>query len=439
MIDNLNGRLNAQKRNRILSLLFAFTLIFTSLINTVQAFVKPPGIPGSVDTDLVESRSFSSKVSIPYKEFEYSTLDASEIDIPYIKLNSEDAKKANSELDDIESHFIEEYEKCIDYDIGPLGSIDYEVYKDDDILSVVVEMTNLTAGAFIEHRAYTFSLPDGKILTDDEILKKFGVGENIDTIIEENILRQCRYYSGNIEFKPSAFKATSLLEHWGLPRESNRFYIDRTGKLSAIYTVATLAGSGYIEVKRPLDILNQLSKDELNPIFVKMANGLDIDPNSVDEKGFIAYLGSSEEGEELKNSLRRLISINQKYLNSYDLLYKMDSEDGFKLKGDEIYFVVPKYKNTVVMMINTDEDGNESGYVSYDEIGMESVLSIQNYQNKVNSKLSLIYRDEIFDIIPKLENGKFKGVDGLIDIEKLIQVDNQAYDENLYEFILDLK
>ena len=115
------------------------------------------------------------------------------IEIPYININSEDAKKANQEIykmyEEAVKIFVEE-EQADSY-----TSISYKYSIFDNIVSLCIDSTPICipGGGFVRERTvYNLNLEDGKRLSTNETLEKFDLTE--DKLIEKINLKLKEMY-----------------------------------------------------------------------------------------------------------------------------------------------------------------------------------------------------------------------------------------------------
>lgn len=112
---------------------------------------------------------------------EKASLQISGIHLPKILLHSEDAKKANEEIDDLAEKVKDAYEDSIENasdlaeDLNKFVSSTYSFYQDDKILSIFIDMTKDPFDENEKYKIYNFSLPEGDLIKDTEVLKNLGL------------------------------------------------------------------------------------------------------------------------------------------------------------------------------------------------------------------------------------------------------------------------
>ncbi len=175
-------------------------------------------------------------------------IELKDINMPYININSEDAKKANNEIKEIYDKmaklFKEEYEDTKTwYNIAS-----YETYTNDNILSVVIETE--AAGTDVpvyNYYTYNFDLDTLKFVSYEDICKKTGFDtDNSERYIEIEI-------SYEVQDKMKGFDASEINEYIKKSVDSYKeavnnktigYFISEVGFLNIITTIHIPVGSG---------------------------------------------------------------------------------------------------------------------------------------------------------------------------------------------------
>ena len=114
------------------------------------------------------------------------------IHLPRILLESDDAKKANEEIDEIAARIKEKYEdhkKEIEgKEIGAYAT--FSVYQDEKVLSIMIENYDYWDGEYTRYTVFNFSLPDGNFISDEELMADLGVEKDEILPMVENSLRE---------------------------------------------------------------------------------------------------------------------------------------------------------------------------------------------------------------------------------------------------------
>ena len=109
--------------------------------------------------------------------------------VPYININSNDATKVNTELENLYLKYAKEFDSCIDEvttTTGPGCSqiLTYRTYSYNNILSVVViDSTQATSPYIFDYHIYNFDLNTGNIISYNDMLSKLGYSK--DTILDK--------------------------------------------------------------------------------------------------------------------------------------------------------------------------------------------------------------------------------------------------------------
>lgn len=161
---------------------------------------------------------------------EKASLQISGIHLPKILLHSEDAKKANEEIDDLAEKVKDAYEDSIENasdlaeDLNKFVSSTYSFYQDDKILSIFIDMTKDPFDENEKYKIYNFSLPEGDLIKDTEVLKKLGFNDDQILLAMENTIANDFYfkktfeifYMGNVDFinESQFIEGSSLINFW---------------------------------------------------------------------------------------------------------------------------------------------------------------------------------------------------------------------------------
>ena len=171
------------------------------------------------------------------KRYEYG------IHLPRILLESEDAKKANEEIDEIAASIEKKYKDNKDdmeaNEIGIYAS--FSVYQDDKVLSLMIENYDYWDGEYTRYTVFNFSLPDGNFISDEELMADLGVEKDEILPMVENSLREeqaiyTKIYYRDIKdssyiYNPSNYTGLVLNDLWdNYGNKDRQIYIDEVGK-----------------------------------------------------------------------------------------------------------------------------------------------------------------------------------------------------------------
>lgn len=419
-------------------------------------------IPGSTSNYVVDKEVWNDFVKKEDIDLAKSPIDG--IHLPKILLDSEDAKKVNKEIDeDILSQIKKLYLEVKNSDVegyvdgcNDLGvNSSFSVYEDKNLLSIYIDSSLLWYGYQNIKKVYNFSLPDGKLLSNDEFLERVGIDKK-DTLglMEDSIKRDydniigvenaAPYDSSILIFGMRGLEGDAMEDLWNnFDTYGARFYLNEVGDLMFLYEQYTPAGAGIYTVESKLE--EKLTNQNLySPQYIKMAKALGIDPKDEKIKGIIIYIGSFWDEESLYTVLQRLypwLAVFNDYKDPNLLpLLKSDPNSSLpKIEGEECYLLVPKWKNAVISLKELEyvEGGTLKEADNY-------LLSIRHfvgptliYQNQsevfTNAKIIMRYRDDTIEFSPCLsgKDGSVVLPDEIIDGENVLDFD-QLVKENFY-------
>lgn len=373
--------------------------------------------------------------------------------LPRILLDSPDAKKVNQEIDDFvqrSKDLYETYKGDLEGDF--LGaSASFSVYQDENILSLMVESYDVEE-YYPNYKIYNFSLPEGKLLNDQELMKTFGIEDDEILEIVENSLREDQdlttsvYYQGvndsSYIYNPSNYTGKILQDLWdNFASMKNQFYIDPLGRPSLILAKYESLdyGPGPFILKLKADKFDQ---SQLADEYIKMARKLGLDPEDNKYKAFIIYLGSAYNEETLKETLNKLQTWLAAFYDYKDpnILATITENEEINmpyLVGQEFYLLVPKYKNASVSLkeVELSDDGKLKDVDNYyldENATAGTTLIVQNISDIApNGKITLRYRDDVLEFSPRisLKDGSLMLPDQVRDADDILDWDNLAEEE----------
>lgn len=347
------------------------------------------------------------------------------IHVPRILLDSKDAKAANDVIDglvkDIKNLYTIHKKDMVDYDSGINSS--FYVYQDDRVLSIMVEVANIWEGEFPIYRVFNFSLPDGKLINDEELMKSMGIekeeilGMIENSVSEEQSMAAKIYYSdvtdSSYVYNPSNHTGKILNDLWDSYDYKNcQIFIDEVGTPTLAFTQYLNVDMGQLPALLKLKI-DRFNKSEISDEYLRMARKLGVDPNNEKYKAFVIYLGSCYDENTLKAPLEKLyawISIFTNYEDPNMLISMKDSEVGDRpyLNGEQCYLVIPKYKNASVSLkeLQLFEDGKlkEVENLYLDALSSSGITFVMQNISDIapNGKITIRYRDDTFEFSPSI-------------------------------------
>ncbi|NLJ95034.1 MAG: hypothetical protein GX326_06050, partial [Clostridiaceae bacterium] len=246
--------------------------------------------PKSEDEDFlnlgnyVKTRPLPSDLANLASSRDYSPSSANEnidimIDLPEILLDSPDAKQVNDEITALENTMVEIFEREMDEYGESEGFyyyqyVDYSAYARNGVLSICIEVTDNLFSEICGHYIYNFSLANGALLNDQELIELLTDQKlNMDLLWEENIAREAKKIHDQFEHE---MKSNYLEEQYSEPfyagisdhfvgrtllnirtqnyvsldiaeknPQASKLFIDESGILKMIYGLMSAAGSGY--------------------------------------------------------------------------------------------------------------------------------------------------------------------------------------------------
>lgn len=389
------------------------------------------------------------------------------IHVPRILLDSKDAKAANDVIDglvkDIKELYTTYKKDMEDFEIGIYSS--FSVYQDENVLSVMVEVSNIWEGEFPFYEVYNFSLPDGKFINDDELMENFGTQKEeilgmIENSLNEEQSRETNLYYRDVTdssyiYNPSNYTGKILNDIWDSYDYKNRqIFIDELGTPNFVFFEYSSVDMGLIPTTLKLKS-DKFDRSEISDEYLRMARRLGVDPKDKKHKAFVIYLGSAYDEATLKAPLEKLFvwtSIFSNYEDPNMLISMKDGEVGDRpyLNGEECYLVIPKYKNASVSLkeLELSDDGKlkEVENIYLDAISSSGTTFIMQNISDIapNGKIIIRYRDDAFEFSPSisLKDGSLmlpeevKDGEDVLDWNSLITKD--TYSQTMFERIMSI-
>ncbi|WP_215492033.1 hypothetical protein [Fenollaria sporofastidiosus] len=396
------------------------------------------------------------------KHIEFVSGDGRGMHLPRILLDTDDAKKANKDIDKIEKEIKGLYNRCkkeiTDEEVGIYAA--FSVYQDEDVLSLMVESYNFWESKNTSYYVYNFSLPDGKYITDAELMKHFGVEEDEilglieSSLKDEHELENKLYYmnvcDSSILNTPRSYTGVALNNLWdNFDPDAHHIYIDEVGEPHYIFKKVEFDSPLIADLKLKS---NKLSENPISPAYIKMARKLGIDISDDKYKALIINLGAAFDEKSLKKTLQKLDPWENDFNNfeepSMLLTVKYDDQDENPyLNGQECYLVVPKYKYASVALKELEISGGgklkekDNDYMDYIATAGPTFVLQNISEIAPNAKIVIKYRDDIFEFSPtiSLNDGSMILPDEIYDAEDVLDWKNliveEAYSINFFEIL----
>lgn len=387
--------------------------------------------------------------------------------IPKILLETADAKKANQEIEELANGLKNSYETYQDVENDDELDISstFSVYQDENILSLRIQYTDISESAIELNKIYNFSLPDGKLLSDDDMLDKFDVDrEEKISLMEEGILNDYKLYEEAFKrfviddlfiYNLRNLEGLALNHLWDTANdESGKVFVDEVGRLMFLYRMYT-----YTDAEMQM-ATTELKKGSVNSTpylkeYVKMARQLGVDVEDENNKAFMIYLGSSMDEYSLTEVLSKLYPWQEVYYEYEDpslLLNLNENEETseYEIMGQEYYLLIPKFKNTSIALKELEiSDGGElkekTNYTLEKMSLTGPTVICQNISEIApNAKIVLRYRDDVYEFSPSisLKDGSVVLPEEIINAENILDWNmlsrQEMYSNTIFEKIVSL-
>ena len=378
------------------------------------------------------------------------------IHLPRILLESEDARKANEEIDEIAASIEKKYkDRRKDMEANEIGIYaSFTVYQDDKILSLMIENYDYWDGEYTRYTVFNFSLPNGNFISDEELMADLGVEKDEILPIVENSLREeqaiyTKIYYRDIKdssyiYNPSNYTGLVLNDLWdNYGNKDRQIYIDEVGKPVFVFAQYESPEMGRCPSLLKLKT-NNFDNNPISDEYLKMAIKLGIDPTDDKYQAFIIYLGGAVDEDSLKDTLEKLHVWTDAFLNYEDpsmLVTIKESQVGNLpyLIGEQCYLLIPKYKNASVALkeLEISKDGKLK---EVDNIYLDSnaccgpTFICQNMSDLgPNGKITIRYRDEVLEFSPSIsmKDGTIILPDEVLNGEDILDFSN-SIQENVY-------
>ena len=151
-----------------------------------------------------------------------------DLNVPYININTTDAKKINTEIKELFNEYVNKVEKDVipvlkgeQDSLYPLFHIGYKKYVDDNYLSIVIEHgEDGTAAPSYNFIGYVFDLKDGSLVKLSDYDKNNNLKEKLKEEVSKFISKEENVYDNNKSIKyiddswTRTNKITSIFENY---------------------------------------------------------------------------------------------------------------------------------------------------------------------------------------------------------------------------------
>lgn len=167
-------------------------------------------------------------------------IKASDLIVPYININSSDAKTANQEIYKLYEQLINKFNENLKEEIW-FTTVEYSSNINNDIISIMIKTTSAgTSTPLYEYYTYNFDVTNGNILSYQDAYKLVNINDStIENVVEQKIKNELKDYpqssyeealNGSIDNYKKSVNDKSI-----------KYYFDSTGKLNVIVTLYSIA------------------------------------------------------------------------------------------------------------------------------------------------------------------------------------------------------
>ena len=175
-------------------------------------------------------------------------IKASDLVVPYININSDDAKNINQEIYKLYEDLINKFNENLKDEIW-YTLVDYKTYTNNDIISVVIiTESSGTDIPMYNYYTYNFNLKNGKLLSYNDVYKYVGIidEEITDKATQAVTNALINEYSNGDDFDIYNNKSINNYKT-SVSNNKIRFFIDENKKLNIIVTLEIPAGRGQFD------------------------------------------------------------------------------------------------------------------------------------------------------------------------------------------------
>ena len=172
-----------------------------------------------------------------------------DIKVPYININSDDAKEVNEKIKNVFNSAISVFSEGCDNKISYVDKCSYNSYVNGNVLSVILTYgVGGTDVVYPDYYAYNFDLEDGDLLSYDDVYETVGYNENsVDIKVKKEI---SSYLNSQFSSVPNLDEYTKKSENYydeAVDDDKIMCYIDQNKKLNVITNVYFPAGREYTQ------------------------------------------------------------------------------------------------------------------------------------------------------------------------------------------------
>lgn len=383
------------------------------------------------------------------------------INLPVVNFDSDDASAVNSDIAELETRIIEQYEALNDPEGTYEQLVDYTANLNEDILSLVVTVLDNYQENEFGHFVYNFDVNSGALLSDEELVSPLADSEiNLDILREEVIAQTAKSTGEDLEaaakteFENSESSFPSYLgladQYLGKSllmnkpgeiashdnaienADSSKFYLGENGELMMIGAFPSEEDVDLVEVLAVTvdeSLFDFANERRINPLYAELLEVFEI--SEEDNLGLIAFIGPHYV-DTFDSNQEKLTVIDLSTETEFDpspLLSNIVDEQSGELIGTflELYLIIPKYENDIVRLFDVDindagdlvEIPIDRGEYEVRDLGLGSVLlglSTETLPTGAMKVINLTAEDELFYPHLSARDGSFVIPDNFLDI-----------------------
>lgn len=213
--------------------------------------------------DWVYNADYEKNVTSSSYSTEYETYHIEDIVVPYINIDSVDAKTANTEIREIFSHAILTYTEGLSDKITYVDECSYKKYINGDVLSVILTYgEGATDVVHPIYYSYNFDLVTGNRLSYEDVYKKAGLDlSNVNLRVESAIADVMKDKMSN--FSSDNYPAGTTFDIYNnesienyrnsITNNTIEYFLSDDGKLNVVVKLIVPAGTGEFDTLIKID------------------------------------------------------------------------------------------------------------------------------------------------------------------------------------------
>lgn len=416
---------------------------------------KEPKVKGafraSTGAKFVEGRPLRDE--FPDALFEDGYLyTAEDMNVPVFTLDSEDAKKANEEIERIVASLKEVYTKEIENQTGWVPYAEFSVFENQDLSTVIFTYFDTTSEN-LRHEPFNFRIADGKRLTDEEIFSYLDLEESGLANLEHSIGAEAKksyfldmYNGGPINEAP-LLSAGNLLESLWDRQGDYHIFFSPDGEARYLYEQKGAFKQNVLLI----EALPLMPERKISPAYTTLTQLWNIDPDG--QEALIMYLGAMHDDETTVAVIEKINA----YKNLADAQYSPkflirteydDVGQPINVQPKEVYLLVPKYAyQTVKMKALVMNEAGDMEPVDNEQLDNQNTFGttvlLQNTSElHPDAEITMRFRENIETFSPSLsmKDGEMSIPETLYDTTKELNtsmndVDKASHTSDVFDYL----